>query len=139
MKDLHNNLKFVPAIAPQSSADDTPIVSAIVDRAGYEAVEFAIHIGSVGDADATFAVLLEDGDDAGLSDAAAVPDKQLLGTEAAAAFQFDDDNETRKLGYVGPKRYLRLTVTPTGNSGTPSAAFVSAMAVLGAARHAPVA
>ena len=128
MKDLFNSVHLVRAISPVSVADNTAQVSQIIDRRGFDSAMFAIAIGSVADADVTFAVLLEDGDAANLSDAAAVPDANLLGTEALAGFQFDDDNEVRKLGYIGNKRYLRLTVTPAGNA---SAAVLSAVAVLG--------
>ena len=37
------------------------------------------------------------------ADAAAVADAELVGTELLAGFQFDDDNEPRKLGYLGIK------------------------------------
>jgi hypothetical protein len=73
-------------------------------------------------------VLLEEGDVSNLSDAAAVADADLLGTEVLAGFQFDDDNECRKLGYRGSKRYTRLTITPANNA---SAAVLSAVALLG--------
>lgn len=132
--DLHNKLEFRRAISPVSVADNTAAVSQIIDRQGFSALEFAIAIGSVADADATFAVLVEHDDDSGLATAAAVPDAELLGTEAAAAFKFDDDDETRKIGYVGNKRYVRLTVTPSGNA---SAALITAIAVLGGAADAP--
>jgi len=65
-----------------------------------------------------------------------VDDAHLVGTEAAAAFNFADDGEVRKLGYVGNKRYTRLTVTPSGNSGS---APIAAMAILGNPADAPVA
>ena len=87
-----------------------------------------IATGSIADADATFTVLLEESDDSGMSGASAVADADLLGTEVLAAFQFDDDNETRKLGYIGAKRYTRLTITPVANA---SAAVLSVVAILG--------
>jgi hypothetical protein len=135
MRDLMNNLTVRRAISPVSVGDNTAQVSQIIDRLGYGSLMFVINIGSVADADATFAVLIEDGDAANLSDAAAVADSELNGTEALAGFQFDDDNEVRKIGYVGHKRYVRLTVTPSGNA---SAAFLSAVAILGHPRSAPV-
>ena len=95
---------------------------------------FAIATGSIADADATFTVLVEDGDNSALSDAAAVADAELNGTEALAAFQFDDDNETRKIGYIGNKRYVRLTITPAANA---SAAVICAVAILGNASLQP--
>lgn len=135
MRDLYNHLSIQRAISPQSVADNTALVSQIIDRQGYDSLLFAIGTGSIADADVTFTVLVEDGDDASLSDAAAVADDELLGTEAAAAFQFDDDNETRKIGYRGNKRYVRLTITPANNA---SAALITALAILGHAANRPV-
>ena len=137
MRDFANGLEFRRAISPAAAvSDNTPIVSQIVDLAGFQQVVFAINLGAIADADATFAVLVDHGDAANLSDAAAVPDLNLTGTEAAAGFKFDDDNKVRKIGYVGSKRYVRLTVTPANNTG---AAFVSAVAVLSGSRYTPTA
>jgi hypothetical protein len=135
-RDLHNNIAIKRAISPVSVADTTAQVSQIIDTAGYESLEFVIATGSIADADATFTVLVEDGDQSNLSDAAAVADAFLLGTEAQAGFQFDDDNECRKIGYAGAKRYVRLTITPVSNA---SAALLSAVAILGHPRNAPTA
>jgi hypothetical protein len=135
-KDLHNNIDIKRAISPVSVSDNTAQVSQILDTRGYESVELVISTGSIADADATFVVLIEDGDSATLTDAAAVSDTFLLGTEALAGFQFDDDNECRKIGYVGGKRYVRATITPASNA---SAALFSAVWVLGHARTAPTA
>ena len=134
--DLHNKIAVRRAISPVSVGDNTAQVSQIIDRQGFTGLEFAIAIGAIADADATFAVLVEDGAAANLSDAAAVADAQLIGTEAAASFQFDDDDETRKIGYAGNKRFVRLTITPAGNA---SGALISAVALLGGASDAPVA
>lgn len=136
MRDLHNHIHPLRAISPVSVADNTALVSQIIDLQGFNSLEFVIAGGSLADADATFTVLVEHGDDSGLTDAAAVPDAQLLGTEILSSFQFDDDNETRKIGYIGYKRYVRLTITPAGNA---SAALVSAVAVLGHPDIAPTA
>lgn len=136
MRDLYNNLAIRRAISPVSVADNTAQVSQIIDRQGFDSLVFGIAIGSVADADATFTVLVEDGNDSGLSDAAAVADSELNGTEAAAGFQFDSDNQTRKIGYNGIKRYVRLTITPANNA---SAALLSAVAILGHASLQPTA
>lgn len=137
MRDLANHLSFKRAISPQAArTDNTPIVSQIIDLAGFEKMCFAINIGENTDTNATFAVLVEHGDAANLSDAAVVPASQLTGTVADAAFTAaDDDNSTRKIGYVGPKRYVRLTITPSGNdSGN---IFVTALAALSGSRYWP--
>lgn len=128
MKDLMNKIHVKRAISPVSVADNTAQVGQVIDRQGFESVTFGIATGSLADADATFTVLVEHGDAANLSDAAAVDDADLLGTEALAGFNYGDDDETRKIGYIGNKRYVRLTVTPVNNA---SAALISAVAILG--------
>lgn len=126
--DLHNNIKASRGISPAAAVtDNTAFVSQILDTAGFDSAEFVGQLGAVADADVTFTVLVEHGDAANLSDAAAVADEHLLGTEAGtvtagaavsgAAPGFADDNKTFKIGYVGPKRYVRVTITPANNSG----------------------
>lgn len=134
MKDMMNVIHVARVISPVSEAGTTALVGQIIDKKGYESLTYAIATGSIADADATFTVLLEEGADSGLSDATAVADADLLGTEVLAGFQFDDDNETRKLGYIGSKRYTRLTITPVANA---SAALISAVAILGHPAIAP--
>jgi hypothetical protein len=136
MRDTYHSLKFVTAIAPVTVTDNSPIVGAIISHANFQSLTYAIQTGNLADADATFAVLLEHGDNANLSDAVPVPDESLLGTEALAGFAFADDAVTRKLGYIGDKGFTRLTITPTANSGS---APVSAMGVLSHANARPVA
>lgn len=128
MLDLHDNIKCVRAISPVSVGDNTAQVSQIIDRAGYNALEFVIPLGSIADADATFAVTFEHGDDSALADTAVPAAGDLLGTTSGAAFQFDDDNKVIKIGYRGAKRYVRMTITPSNNT---SAALLSAVAILG--------
>ncbi|SMH60488.1 hypothetical protein [Azospirillum agricola] len=137
MRDLLNNIHPVTVIPPGTApTDNTPIVSAIVDRLGFSSVTFVILTGTLADADATFTVKLEHGDAANLSDAEEVPDALMVGTEALAGFTHADDGKARKLGYVGGKRYQRLTVTPAGNA---SAANLGAVAILGHPVNAPTA
>lgn len=136
MRDLHNTINVKRAISPVSVSDTTAQAGQWIDRAGFEALEFVIATGSIADADATFTVLVEDADTSNQADAAAVTDANLIGTELLAGFQFDDDNETRKIGYQGLKRYVRLTITPVGNA---SAAVLCAIAILGAPLSGPTA
>ncbi len=128
MKDLFNNVNLKRCISPVSEAGNTALVGQIIDRQGFESLTYAIATGSIADADATFAVLLEESDDSGMSGAAAVADADLLGTEALAAPLFSDDDKCFKLGYHGNKRYTRLTITPAANA---SAALFAAIAILG--------
>ena len=118
MLDQTSELKISRAIAPPAAAPTgtTAIVSTIVDTAGFGSLTFALSLGSIADADATFTVLVEDGDDSALGDNVAVDDAYLIGVEATP-FLFSDDNKVWKIGYIGPKRYVRVTVTPAANSG----------------------
>lgn len=127
LKDNHNIFDVKRALSPVSVADTTAQVSQIIDMQGYSSLEFLIATGSLADADATFTTLVEEGDVSNLSDAAAVADADLLGTEAGASFIFSDDNSVYKIGYKGTKRYVRLTITPAANA---SAALLAVVALL---------
>lgn len=127
-RDLHNRIKCSRGLAPvAATTDNTAYVSQIIDTANFESTEFVGILGSLADTDATFVVLVEDGDNSALSDNAAVDDAYLLGVEAGtvtagaaasgAAPGFADDNKTFKIGYRGLKRYVRVTITPAANSG----------------------
>jgi hypothetical protein len=118
MKDGYSDIKVTHVgSAPEGASDNTALVGAIVDNQGFDSCTYVINTGILADADATFTVLLEEGDAADVSDAAAVADVDLIGTEAAASFTFTNDASTRKLGYKGSKRYTRLTITPAANAG----------------------
>jgi hypothetical protein len=128
LRDQVNLLEPVVAIAPQVATNsDTAIASAIIDCQGVGALSFIILLGTVTDTDVTAAVTLEHGDASNLSDTAAVTAADLIGqtssagTETATAlanagFTFAADGKCRKIGYCGNKRYVKLTVTPTGNN-----------------------
>lgn len=123
MQDLMNHIHpGTPGIATVS--DNTAVVSGITDRQGYDSLTFVIAAGTLADADATFTALVEEGDESNLSDAAAVADIDLIGTEALAGFTFADDSECRKIGYKGNKRYVRCTVTPANNTGSAPIAVI---------------
>lgn len=142
MRDLLNSVTVKRVISSISGAgDNVAQVGQIIDHQGYESATYVIDIGSVVDADATFAVTLDEGDTATLTDAAAVANADMIsqGTGAPltnAGFQFDDDNEVRTLGYRGTKRYTRLTLTPSLNTG---AWPIGAVCVLGHRRDLPFA
>jgi len=134
-KDLYNNIHPVIAIAPVTISDGTALVSGSIDTLGYESVTFVIQTGTLADADATWAVVVKDGDSATQNTHTAVADTFLLGTEAAAGFAFGDDGEARKIGYVGGKRYVSIEIDDVvANTGSTPLAVV---ALLGHPRSAP--
>ncbi len=130
MRDSINNIHVLNAITPVAArTDNTAIVSAIIDTLGYDSLAFALAIGANTDTNATFAVTMDHGDAANLSDAAPVAAADISGTLALAGFNFADDNESRKVGYLGNRRYVRLTVTPSGNDA--GNIFIAGVAILG--------
>lgn len=142
MRDTTSNSQLKRVLSPISgAADNTAQVGQIIDHQGYDSAEYQIILGAIADADATFTVLLEEGDVSNLSDAAAVADADMVtqtpltAPEAAASFIFSSDDQVRKLGYIGAKRYTRLTITPAANTG---AWLVGACCRLAHAAHKPV-
>jgi hypothetical protein len=135
MRDSYSNIQPVGAAsAVKAVTDNTTTVSAIVDTVDADSLTFLVATGTLADADATFATTIEHGDDSGLSDAEAVPAAQLLGTTSGASFTFADDGVVKKIGYVGSKRYVRVTVTPSANTGSAPIAIVP---ILGHLHRAP--
>lgn len=135
MKDLFNSINPKRAISPVAAVDNTAIVGQIIDRQGFDSVTYLLATGNLPDIDATYTVLLEEGDAANMSDAAAVADSDLLGTEVLASFTFAADHKCFKLGYKGIKRYTRLTLTPANLAA--GAELVCVIAVMGHPEQAP--
>lgn len=135
--DIHNNVAIRKVISPISQAGNAAMVGAIIDRLGFNALEFAITLGTLTTAGTAYTALLEDADEVAFNVTnAAVVDADLLGTEALASFVDSEINTTKKLGYKGNKRFVRLTMTPSGNTG---ASTMGAVAILGSAELSPVA
>lgn len=135
MKDMKNNIKVSNALNIQAIASNTTIAGAIIDTKGFDSLTLVFQTGTITDGDYT--LLIEEGNSATLTDAAAVADADLLGTEALASFSADtDDNKVSKIGYRGNKRYVRLSVVSTSvtTGGT-----VGATAIQGHPQFAPVA
>ncbi len=134
-KDLFNNVSIAPLWDPiDLGTGDTAKVSEIIDMQGASSLLILLAFGSIADSDVTFTVLVEDGDDSSLTDNAAVADAYLHGTEALATPTFGDDNKVFKIGYTGPKRYVRVTLTPANNTG---AILTCAIAVRGNLNQLP--
>lgn len=126
MKDLMNCINVKRVLSPVSVADNTAQVGQVIDGQNAASLTYIIATGSLGDAGAEFTALLEECDTSG-GTYTAVADADLLGTEALASFIQSDDDKCFKLGYIGKKRYTRLTITPTNNA---TAALIAAVAIL---------
>lgn len=136
LRAQHDAFEFRKGFDPAVVTDNTAQVSEIIDTQGYNSLTFLIQTGTLADVDATFAVLVEHDDVVGFGTAAAVADTFLDPTEAVAGFTFAEDDDVRKIAYKGPKRFVRLTLTPSANSGN---APLACIAMLGRAHEAPIA
>jgi hypothetical protein len=142
MWDLHNNIKRVRSISPVAiGTTGTGQTGKIVDRAGFDAVEFELDYGSITATNAVFSVVLKEGDVTGTM--TSIADADLLGTELAAGIAATtprtsgvSKNVSKRIGYKGKKRYVQVAkLSSTVTAGTP----VSATVLLGRPRNAPVA
>jgi hypothetical protein len=71
MRDSMNLVNPRRAISPSAGpSDNTAQVGAIIDSQGFDSLTYIIETGTLVDADATFAVTIEHGDAANLSDTA---------------------------------------------------------------------
>jgi hypothetical protein len=136
MKDLLNLVNPRPSTAPVTVTNSNAAqVGAIIDKKGYESVTYIIQAGALG-AGTSVAASIEHGDDPALADTSVPTADLLVGTTALASFiAATGANKCYKLGYIGPKRYTRLTLTPAGNGA--ASVVLAATAVLGHPHQAP--
>jgi hypothetical protein len=122
MRDFLHSVLAKRAISSTRVTDNTAQVSQVIDMQGFESALFVINTGTIADTDTTIATLLEESD-TNFSGQNTVADADMTSMTAgstpltAAGFQFDSDNQVRTLGYIGGKRYIRLTLTPSNNTG----------------------
>ena len=131
--DLHSNVDDRMALNQTAINSNTTTVGNIIDSLGYESLEFVVSMGTI--VDGVYALVLEEGDDAALADAAVVPADNILG--ALTGFVAADDQSTLRIGSIGKKRYQRLSIESTGV--TTGVDHATAIAVLGHPKTAPVA
>lgn len=132
-KELYSSYKVSNALDTQAITTDTTTNGDIIDTAEYGSLLFVIQSGTL--TDGTYTVLIHEGDESNLSDASAVADADLTNTEASASFAATDDNTVTKIGYVGSKRYVRLSLV---SASTSSGGTLGAIAIQGSPITAPV-
>lgn len=137
MKDMHNNIKVVHAISPQAIGTTGAAngkLSAVIDRQGFESVEFVFSSGASASVADTINPIVYESDTATEAGFAAVDDADLLGLEAAQKLTLTAAGSSR-IGYRGNKRYVGIRLYGLGTA----TAIVSAAAILGDPHNAPVA
>jgi hypothetical protein len=123
--DIHSAIKIVRSISPVAGA----ATGKIVDRAGYAGVEVEISYGSVTATNATIIPVIKEGDATGSM--TSVADTSLDGTEllasvAAAATRTSgtSKNVTKRVGYLGTKRYISVNTLQTITAAAPNGANI---------------
>lgn len=136
LHELHNTLKADLGAAPVVITDNTALSGAIFDMQGYESIEFYILTGTLADTDATYAVAVTHGNavdsesaPTSITDTGAAPAECLLGSLVTDGFTFAADATVKRVGYSpgkgAGKRWVRCTVTPSGNSGNAPLAMLA--------------
>ena len=123
--DMHHGIRSENAVDFTEADTAAPANPVIIDTAGFESLEFIISVGTV---TVGGAITLEHGDQANLSDAAAVSTEETLGAITLVA---TENERSFKIGYIGKKRYARLVFAAAIR------AQLSAVSVLGSAHTQP--
>lgn len=139
-RDLHSNIKVQRVIAPIAiGTTGTGQTGKIIDRLGYQGVEFIASYGTITATDAAYTATVKHGDVTGTL--TSVADGDLLGLEAnvvpaiGARVSGTNKNVAKRIGYIGTKRYVTMNLKSTVSAGT----IVGVNAVLSHPQTAPVA
>jgi len=119
LKDLHNNVRTKTVISPLAIGANATKSGVVIDRQGYGGVEFLASYGAVTTTGTVVTLVVKEGDATGSM--ASVADADLLGTEALASLPAATPRTagttkevTKRIGYVGNKRYVTVDAVQTG-------------------------
>lgn len=132
-KAMQESVKAQRVIAPLAIGANATKTGKIVDRAGYGGVEFVASYGAVTTTGTILTLVAFEGDVTGTM--TSIADADLIGTEALASLPVQATSRTsevgknvsKRLGYKGKKRYVRVDAVGTG---TTSVGCVSVEALL---------
>lgn len=135
MKDFHKNIKIQHTIKPVA-VGTTGIaggqLSGIIDRRGYESVEFIVQAGGSASVADTINMVVYESAVTG-SGFASVADADLVGSEAALTLT-TSAGKSKSVGYRGGKRYLKIRAYGLGTA----TALVAVTTVLARPHVAPI-
>lgn len=131
IQDLHHSVSGVVGLTAQTISTDTTTLGSEVDMLGFEALEFFISSGTI--TDGAYAVSLVHADTTG-GTFTAVAAAETLGD---ADFALADDDIWKRIGYIGKKQFVKLSIVSTVT--TTGGVFNGGVAVKAAAKTQPVA
>lgn len=125
MKDLYSNLALVHAVVPVVGGNGSAPAAVELDLAGFNSAVIAWLVGAEGSTLSTsnyWTLKLEHADQttagvAGSYSSVAAADVQGVTPASGIIATVDDpaeDNTLYKVGYVGGKRFIKLTIAETG-------------------------
>jgi hypothetical protein len=138
IRDLHSNMRTKTVISPVAIGPNATKTGLVIDRQGYGGVEFVASYGAVTTTGTIVTLVVRDGDATGTL--TSVADDYLLGTEALASLLAGarvagtGKEVTKRIGYVGVKRYVSVNAVQTG---TTSVGVVGVAAIMHSPAVAP--
>lgn len=139
IKDLHNNILVKRTISPVAiGTTGTGKTGTPVDTYGFNKVEVIVNYGAVTATNAVFTAVVQEGDVTGTMttvSAANLIGSASLGVQATARTSGVGKNFTKRVGYIGAKRYIAVKVSSTVTAGP----LISADVIATAPTNAPVA
>jgi hypothetical protein len=125
MRDLHNTTSAVNALNGATIGSSTTTAGPTIDCQGFDSLEIIVRSSAW--TDGAFAVNVTESD-ASASGFTAAPASSVLG----AGQSIGAANTLAKVGYIGTKRYVRVSIVSTGVT---SGGHLSAVGVLARQRH----
>lgn len=138
IRDMHSNMRTKNVITAAAIGANATKSGIVIDRQGYGGVEFVAQYGSITTTGTVITLVVKEGDATGAM--TSVADTYLLGTEALASLAAGarvagvSKEVTKRVGYVGVKRYVTADVVQTG---TTSAGCIGVVADLFFPANAP--
>lgn len=130
--DIHNNIKYVVAVQPYDPAATGTKTGIVIDRRGFDSVEFIHAVGAIAATAFTATPVILEGTTTGTL--TSVADGDLIGTETGARLSGTSaDNKTGKIGYRGTKPYVRMDLIVAGAA----TGFHAGICALGGAAKGP--
>jgi hypothetical protein len=129
--DLHNQFGLKTAVVNAAIGANATKTGLVIDRQGYGGVEFIATYGAVTTTGTVCTLVIKEGDATG--SLTSVADTELLGTEALASLAAGarvagtGKEVSKKIGYIGNKRYVQASVVQTGTTSVGTVGVVAVM------------
>jgi len=122
--DIANNFPLLTGSGTAGTSSDNtaitfPSASTGFDTRDNEAINVLLTSGTLADVDATFATTITESD-ATNGTYTAVAATELSALLSTMNFVFSEDNTTKQISIKPTKRFFRVVVTPSANSGAAS-------------------